>query len=146
MFLGIHHTAISTPDLERSIAFYRDLFGFEITMDFAWPKGTESMDSTHELKDTSGRVVMLEKGPARLEIFQYETPAPKPADPVRTNVDHGIAHFCFELRDIASEYERLLAAGMRFHHPPVDHGTCACTYGRDPDGNIIEIIEYYESA
>lgn len=145
MFVGIHHTAISTPDLERSVAFYRDLFGFEVTMDFPWPKGTEFMDATHQLKDTSGRVVMLEKGSARLEIFQYETPVPKPADPELTNVDHGIAHFCFELKDIGGEYERLEAAGMRFHHPPVDYGTCACTYGRDPDGNIIEIIEYYET-
>ncbi len=145
MFVGIHHTAISTPDLERSRAFYRDLFGFEVTMDWSWPKGTETMDATHRLEGTSGRVVMLERGAARLEIFQYETPAPKPAAADATNVDHGIAHFCFELKDIGAEYERLVEAGMAFHNPPVDYGTCACTYGRDPDGNIIEIIEYYDS-
>jgi len=143
MLVGLHHTAISTPDLERSIAFYRDLFDFEITMDWSWPKGTDAMDSTHRLRGTSGRVVMLEKGAARLEIFQYETPTPQPESGERTNVDHGLCHFCFEVTDIPAEYERLRAAGVEFHHAPVDHGTCACTYARDPDGNIIELIEYY---
>jgi H+/Cl- antiporter ClcA len=27
--IGFHHTAISTPNLERLVAFYRDCFGFE---------------------------------------------------------------------------------------------------------------------
>lgn len=30
MIRGIHHTAISTPDLERALAFYRDLLGLRV--------------------------------------------------------------------------------------------------------------------
>jgi catechol 2,3-dioxygenase-like lactoylglutathione lyase family enzyme len=144
MILGMHHTAISTPDLERSIAFYRDLFGFDLTMDWSWPRGSVAMDTTHALRDTSGRVVMLEREGAKLEVFQYETPTPTPASPDRTNCDHGITHLCFEVKDIDAEYARLRDAGMKFHAPPVDHGTVKCTYGRDPDGNVIEIIEYLD--
>ena len=29
MIKGIHHTAISTGDIERSLRFYKDLLGFE---------------------------------------------------------------------------------------------------------------------
>ena len=29
MIHGIHHTAISSADIERSLHFYRDLLGFE---------------------------------------------------------------------------------------------------------------------
>ena len=36
MFRGTHHTAISTPDLARSVAFYRDLFGFEVILEMDW--------------------------------------------------------------------------------------------------------------
>ena len=44
--------------------------------------------------------------------------------------------------DIDAVYERLTAAGMSFHCPPqpVGGGTRA-TYGRDPDGNVVEIQE-----
>jgi len=38
MIRGIHHTAISTGDLDRALKFYRDLLGFEVAMEFEWPK------------------------------------------------------------------------------------------------------------
>ena len=45
------------------------------------------------------------------------------------------------MRDIQAEYERLSAAGMRFHCPPLDMGAVKATYGRDPDGNVVELQE-----
>ena len=44
--------------------------------------------------------------------------------------------------DIDKEYERLAAAGMRFHCAPVQNGDAKMTYGRDPDGNVIELLEF----
>ena len=41
MIKGIHHTALSTPDLDRMLAFYRDLLGLEVVTEFAWPAGSE---------------------------------------------------------------------------------------------------------
>ena len=40
MIERIQHTAISTPDLERALAFYRDLIGFEVLSDQTWEKGS----------------------------------------------------------------------------------------------------------
>ena len=141
MIRGIHHTAISTVDLERSLAFYRDLLGFEPALDFAWPEGNADMNRTHQLEQTSGRVVLLKAGNAMLELFEYATPAPLAADPGRRLCDHGITHFCIDVDDIDAEYQRLKQGGMRFHCAPVDYGTVKCTYGRDPDGNVIELQE-----
>ena len=141
MIRGIHHTAISTVDLERSLAFYRDLLGFEPVLDFSWPEGTANMNATHRLKQTAGRVVLLKAGNAMIELFQYATPAPRPADAERRLCDHGITHFCIDVDDIDAEYARLSAGGMEFHCPPVDYGTVKTTYGRDPDGNVIELQE-----
>ncbi len=141
MIRGVHHTAISTGDLERSLAFYRDLLGFEPVLDFRWPEGTANMNATHALEETAGRVVLLKAGNAMIELFQYETPVPKPADLDRRLCDHGITHLCLDVDDIDAEYERLSAAGMRFHCPPVDYGSVKCTYGRDPDGNVLELQE-----
>jgi lactoylglutathione lyase len=37
---SIAHTAVKTPDLERSLAFYRDTLGFEEMMRINSPGGT----------------------------------------------------------------------------------------------------------
>jgi len=141
MIRGIHHTAISTRNLATSLAFYRDLLGFEPVMDFSWPEGTTDINRTHQLEQTAARVVMLRAGNSMIELFEYATPNPLAADPARRLCDHGITHFCLDVDDIDSEVERLRAGGMQFHCDPVDYGTVKCTYGRDPDGNVIELQE-----
>ena len=142
MIRGIHHTAISTADLPRSIAFYRDVLGFEEVLDFEWPEGTANMNATHALAETAGRVVLMRLGRSMIELFDFQTPTPRPVDPDRPLCDHGITHLCLDVVDIDQEYERLRAAGMRFHCAPVQNGDARMTYGRDPDGNVIELLEF----
>jgi hypothetical protein len=49
--------------------------------------------------------------------------------------------------DIDAEYERLKAAGMVFHCPPQAAGKgFRATYGRDPDGNVVELLEVKDGA
>jgi catechol 2,3-dioxygenase-like lactoylglutathione lyase family enzyme len=139
---GIHHTSISTGDIERSLAFYRDLLGFEVVMDYRWPVGTRNMDVTTAIEGTSGRAIMLRASNAMLELMEYATPAPASGDPARPLCDHGITHLCLEVDDIEREYQRLTKAGMRFHHAPVQNDGAKATYGRDPDGNAVELIEF----
>ena len=141
MILGIHHTAISTGDIERSLRFYRDLLGFTEVFSSTWGIGTETTDNIVGLKDSSARVVMLRAGNACVELFQYATPEPKPGDANRPVCDHGITHLCLQVADIDAEYTRLKAAGMRFHCAPQNTGGLRATYGRDPDGNVVELLE-----
>src|SRR2546427_5727479 len=88
MIHGIHHTAISTGDLERALRFYRDLLGFEEVFSSAWEVGTAVVDRIVGLKDSSARVVMLKAGNTCVELFQYETPRPKPGEASRPVCDH----------------------------------------------------------
>lgn len=145
MIQGIHHTAISTGDIERSLRFYRDLLGFTEVFSSTWEVGTETVDRIVGLKDSSARVVMLRAGNACVELFQYATPHPKPSEANRPVCDHGITHLCLQVTDIDAEYERLKAAGVRFHCPPQAGGrSLRVTYGRDPDGNVVELLEVTE--
>lgn len=137
---SMHHIAISTPDLKRSINFYCDLMGFELEGRWDWEIGTEDADDIVGLKDSSAEYVMLKLGDFRLEVFEYKTPEPKSLTNHRA-CDHGIPHFCIEVEDIHAEYDRLKAAGMFFHCPVKVIAGDACTYGRDPDGNILELVQ-----
>jgi catechol 2,3-dioxygenase-like lactoylglutathione lyase family enzyme len=141
MIHGIHHAAISTPDLERALGFYRDLLGAEIVTDFEWPAGLEVADRIVGLPGSSARAVMLRLGNAMVELFEFRSPTPQAGDPERPVCDHGITHICLDVSDIDAEYERLRAAGMRFHSQPQDLGVVRTVYGRDPDGNVIELQE-----
>lgn len=141
MIRGVHHVAISTPDLDRLLGFYRDLLGFEEIQRFEWPAGTEQVDKVLGLRDSAARQAMLKGANLCLELFEFSAPQPAPMDPRRPVCNHGHTHICFDVVDIESVYDRLRAAGTEFHCPPQDFGNVRATYGRDPDGNVFEIQE-----
>jgi catechol 2,3-dioxygenase-like lactoylglutathione lyase family enzyme len=141
MIHGINHVAISSANLERLVSFYTDMLGFEEVFKLNWKVGDQTLDNITGLKDSSARIVMLKCGNACIEFFDYITPAPKPGDSQRPVCDHGITHICLQVTDLQSEYERLSNAGMTFHCPPQELGDLRATYGRDPDGNVIELLE-----
>ena len=142
MIKGIHHTAISTSNLERSLSFYTRLLGFEEVTSFAWEEGNDVFDEITNLQSSSGRVALLRGGNAFIELFEFKSPEPAKADPNRPVCDHGITHLCLEVEDIVAEHKRLSDAGMHFHSPPIDAGMgLKAAYGRDPEGNVVEILE-----
>ena len=145
MIERIQHMAISTPDLERALAFYRDLIGFEVMSDQTWEKGSRASANAERIMALEGvttRAVMLHLGGTLLELFEFDSPTPAPSHPERPVCDHGFTHICLQVSDIDAEYERLERAGMRFHCPPqrIGRGTTV-TYGRDFDGNVVELLE-----
>jgi catechol 2,3-dioxygenase-like lactoylglutathione lyase family enzyme len=144
MIKGIHHTAISTGDFERALAFYRDLLGFEMVSELNWPAGVELADTITGLEGSAARSVMLRASNSSIELFEFASPAARPGDARRPVCDHGITHIALEVDDIDVEYERLKAAGMSFHCPPQDLGASRVTYGRDPDGNVLELWQSLE--
>jgi catechol 2,3-dioxygenase-like lactoylglutathione lyase family enzyme len=139
MIKGLHHAGLSVQDLDRSIEFYRTL-GVELVCQGSWDRGP--MDSITALTGTRGRSAMLKIGGQHLELFEFASPAGKPADPARPVCDHGITHFCIEVCDVQSEYLRLVAAGVRFNCEPQDFGAAKATYARDPDGNVVELAQF----
>ena len=143
MIGGVHHTGISTPDIVRSIAFYRDLMGFELCYEMSLDQATDQVDAMLEMKGVTAKMAMMKTGSSYIELLQFDTPAGNPPGPGWTLADHGINHLCLMVDDVDAEYARLSAAGMQFHAPPVHNTgrpTVAC-YGRDPDGNRIELIQ-----
>ncbi len=143
MIRGLHRTVISTPDLDRALGFYRDLLGLKVLTKGSWNGNWESADQLTNHQGSAALWVMLSAGNTNLEIVQYDSPVPTPLDPHTPVVDHGIARICFEVTNIHQMYEDLVAAGVHFDCPlQYQDDLGVTTYARDPDGNVVELVEY----
>lgn len=142
MILGVHHTAIATHDIEALARFYIDNFHLEKIVDDEWSNAPD-LDAIVGLPNSSARFMLLYAGNQCIELFQFRNPVSEKGGNDRRVSKPGFTHICFAVRDIEAEYERLKAAGMVFHTPPVVPGDrpFKATYGRDPDGNVVELIE-----
>jgi catechol 2,3-dioxygenase-like lactoylglutathione lyase family enzyme len=140
MIKGMNHVGVSVSDLNRAIAFYRDVLGMEVVVQR--PFGGEKYEMILGLKGARGQVALLRFGDIQIELFEFASPRPKRGDPRRPICDHGITHFCLEVTDIDDAYARLKAKGVSFHCSPQSFsGKAIATYGRDPDGNVFELLE-----
>ena len=140
MINGVHHTSISTGNMDRLIAFYRDLLGVEVVFETTFD-GPE-IEAITALPGAKGRVAMLRSANIHIELFEYANPVPAPHVPNRPVSNQGLTHLCFDVTDLPAEYERLTAAGVEFHCPPIQlTRSVRTTYARDPDGNVIELQE-----
>lgn len=147
MINGLHHATIATHDIDRIVAFYCDVIGFELVSRGGWDVGQDDVDAIVGLKKSSAKAAMLQAGNAFLEVFEYLTPRGAAVDPDRPVSDCGFTHIGLNVHDIDAEYARLCANGMRFHAPPTNvGGGLRATYGRDPDGNVIELVETTDRA
>jgi catechol 2,3-dioxygenase-like lactoylglutathione lyase family enzyme len=133
-------------NIERSIEFYKELFGMAQACP-VFPIGGELYDRVLALEGVQGKMCVMVKGSFHLELFEFAQPQPARKDPDYSVADRGLTHFGVEVTDIEGTYSRMLAAGVRFHSPVTQFpGGMKATYGRDPDGNVFELLERGEVA
>jgi len=142
---GMHHTGLHVRDIERSIAFYRDLIGLELLA-----RRESRADYVADIVGYPGAVLQMAwlrhpSGGPILELLQYVEPAGRPVDTATPNP--GTAHVCFGVPDIQATFERLRAAGVTFKSDgpvAITHGVNQGGYGiyfTDPDGITLELLQ-----
>ena len=142
MILGINHVGVSTGNLRRLVAFYIDHFSAEVLGEFSWDESCTELITRLGIDAVSGRLMLLGFAGTKLEIFQFGVRNAAAARSTRSVAMPGFSHICFEVDDCEAEYRRLKDAGMRFHGPPLVMPSGGIfTYGRDPDGNIVELLQ-----
>ncbi|WP_380879579.1 hypothetical protein ACFB49_23070 [Sphingomonas sp. DBB INV C78] len=153
---GVHHVAVSVPDIARAREFYIDLLGAEELAQTEWEEGNVFINEIVGLPDCSGRQFMARLGNAFIEVFEYLTPRSTAQDENRPVNRFGYTHFGLQVADIDLVYARMVEAGIRFHCPPRHSGGeeaqdgrrqgFRSTYGRDFFGNVFELIEVGENS
>lgn len=143
MITGIHHFALAVSDMDRSLAFYTELFGMAVASDREVVR--DYVEQITGVEGAHQRLVHLSGYGQRLELLEYR--APRGAARARPLPDAGSAHVCFLTDDLDAEVERLRAAGVPFRSPgPVTTTSGPNRGGRgvyleDPDGNAVEVVE-----
>jgi catechol 2,3-dioxygenase-like lactoylglutathione lyase family enzyme len=142
MIIGIHHTSFTVSNMERSIAFYRDILEMKVTWDSkeaGIPFKGPLADAVTGCPGTEQRLVILSIGGGQIELVEY-TPTGKPLLDNKAS-DTGSAHVCFKTDNIQEFYQKLLANNVRLHCPPQDLGFTKVMYFRDPDEIILEAVQ-----
>ena len=117
----IGHVHLKVSDLERSIAFYRDVMGFEITARYGKQAAFLSAGGYHH----------------HLGLNTWESEGGSPP-PRRAT---GLFHFAIRYPDrkaLAIALKRLVEAGVPVQGV-ADHAVSHSIYLSDPDGNGIEL-------
>ena len=147
--VGIFHTGLTVSDLERSIAFYRDVLGLELVN--RWDSAQPYLRRIVDYPDAELRIALL-RLPSQpggvwghhIELLEYRAPRGARGD---ANTYHpGNVHVSFVVDELDATYRSLRASGVRFKSEPVaiDHGRnqgAKAVYAFDPDDITLEFVQ-----
>lgn len=139
-----HHTGFQVADLERSLAFYRDLLGFELV--FQWNPRAPYIGELVGYPDVDlhSAILRMPNSEVFLELLEYRNVERGPVDTRTANP--GTAHVAFFVNNLDDLYADLVAKGVDSVSEPVTPTIGPNQGGRvvymiDPDGFRVEFIE-----
>ncbi|MGB0906869.1 MAG: methylmalonyl-CoA epimerase [Maricaulaceae bacterium] len=131
----LNHVGVATPDINASIAMYRDVFG---VTDITEPKDLPPQGVTYAFVNLpSGQVELIQPYGEGSPITKF----------LERNPKGGQHHMCFEVEDIHVAAEAMAAKGMRVLGTPRigAHGTLVVfLHPGDAGGVLIELMESHK--
>lgn len=140
MIEKLSHVAVSVPDMQGALNFYRGALSFSDESKAERDSKRPLADRVIRLSRVAASMRMLKAGSTFIELWQFRNPALYKQGPERSASDLGLPYSCLHVRDIAAESARPFATGMSFIDAPASYGDKAAVYGRDPFDNIIELL------
>ena len=139
---------LTVSNMERSVAFYRDVLGFEKT------SGAEMAGPAYEdltgLACLRARVVSMQLGAEHIELTEFLAPRGRAAPAGSRSNDVWFQHVAIISNDIEQGYLWLRRHNVRQVSPDPQRlpdwnlmaGGIKAFYFRDPDGHPLEILEF----
>lgn len=142
MTAALHHAGLRVSDIDHALEFYAALGGARL-MNPVLLEG-HGAEQVVEVDGARLRLAMIGFGDSALELFEIRDPAPAWA---RAPVIGTIPHVCLQVDDVDETLARAEALGGRRLWPDVDRlGSTHAIYLRDPDGNVVELLDAPVSA
>jgi len=138
---AIRHAGIVVTDMDRAVAFYRDLLGLKEVANFV-DEG-EYIDTIIGLKNVKlWMIKLIAEDGSMIELLHYLS-HPRRSLSNRNLNDAGCSHVAFTVEDLDKSYHRLLEAGVRFIDAPCvsPDGHAKVAFCQDPEGVFVELVE-----
>jgi catechol 2,3-dioxygenase-like lactoylglutathione lyase family enzyme len=143
---ALSHVAVGVRDMDRSLAFYRDVLGMHVSLDTE-----EELPAMGDSASQKRRAVYLRwrEGPHESFIVLDQQLSRQPFGEPPKLFQLGTHHWGYWVDDIDVIVERAEAAGMQIMLRPVQGDSAA--YGeppgevvrsaflQDPDGNVVQL-------
>jgi predicted enzyme related to lactoylglutathione lyase len=116
MITGLRGATIWSEDVENLLPFYRDVLGLGVGLQIP------------------GFVVLGDLGTPALALGTHSDVRGRNADPARHMVG-------LSTDDVDGDAKRLRDAGVEFVEAPTDYGTLRIATLKDPEGNLIQLLQ-----
>jgi catechol 2,3-dioxygenase-like lactoylglutathione lyase family enzyme len=145
---GVGAIGMTVSDLDRAVAFYADVLGFEKLAEHELTgEDYERLQGVFALRL---RVARLRLGDEELELTEYLAAAGRPMPPDSRPDDRWFQHVAIVVRDLDRAYQRLREHRVRHASsgpqrlPDWNPGAAGIEafYFRDPDGHFLELIAF----
>ena len=141
---GISHIAVCVRDLDKSLAFYRDILGMEVVFDQVQDTTTGGLPHVYKQARQTRRTVHLKFGQdnsnPRLVVTSHPSEDPD-GNPIKLD-QVGLSHYSFSVPDTKALMAELTAKGVQLAAPPEvwtdDQGNVSNFYVYDPDGILVQ--------
>ncbi len=142
--IAADHTGITVSNLEQSLAFWRDVLGFEFSH-----AAHQKDELAQEITGVDGAEIKLAvlraPGGHKIELLEYLAPEDRKRADIRP-CDVGSVHVALLVHDLDAVLERIAASDWKAAGKPqrLQSGPNAgkrVVYVRDPDGTTIELMQ-----
>jgi len=140
---AISHIAICTRDMEKSLAFYRDILGMNVLFDGMTDPTEGGRLQNYQQARQSRRRVSLSFGAGQKPTLTITSHPGEDISGAPLKLDQmGITHFSFTVPDTEALCAELLAKGVPLGGPQASfrnaQGQVRSFYVYDPDGIIVQ--------
>lgn len=120
------HTMLRVGDLDRSIAFYRDVLGMTLLRRQDYPEGRFTLAFIGYGYEADHTVLEL--------TYNWDTSS--------YDLGNGYGHIAIGVDDVYAACEKIRAAGGKIVREPgpMKHGSAILAFVEDPDGYRIELL------
>ncbi len=140
---------MTVADLDRSVAFFRDVLAFELRGAPVEVAGSEFEHLTG-IFGARARVATVCLGTECLELTDFLAPEGRPVPADSRSNDRWFQHVAIVVSDMDRAFDRVRAAGVAFVSTGPQRlpdwnpnaGGISAFYFRDPDGHALELIAY----
>jgi glyoxylase I family protein len=141
--IAADHTGFTVANIERSLAFWQDVLGFELSH-----RAHQTGDLAREITGVAGAEISIAvlKAPGhKIELLEYHAPSDRKRADLRP-CDVGSVHVALTVDNLDAVLGTIAASGWKAAGKPqtLKSGPNAgkrVIYVRDPDGTTIEFMQ-----